>query len=280
MGLGYEIPRLLKILRIRNIHTVHDMQLIHPSGLIRIGQQNNFDPIASISLAAKIYCFICRQLFGSPERVIFPSEYIKNIYGGFGFFKKSKVMVLGNPLPSDIKPTVIKSQLEPILTLVFVSQIEQYKGVVDLIKAVESLPGDWQLLIAGEGSALREATKWALNNKKIKFIGRLDQSQLEQKIWSVADLLINPSQVPESFGLVVVEAYARGVPVLAARIGALQELVGEGETGWLFKPGDRFDLRQRIEFIMANREKLLGLKSNCIQMAEKFTLGSYLEKLF
>jgi glycosyltransferase involved in cell wall biosynthesis len=270
-GLGYEIPLLIKILGLRHIHTIHDMQLIHPSGLLGEEEQ--------LGWPAKLYCLICCLLVGSPQTVIFPSEYIKNIYSRFGFFKKSRLMVLGNPLPLEVKPKIIKTEPGTVLTLAFVGQIEEYKGIIDLVKAVSSLPGEWQLLVAGEGSALMEATKWSLNNSQIKFLGRLDQAGLEQKIWAEADLLINPSRTPESFGMVVIEAMSRGVPVLASKIGALPELVKDDETGWLLVPGDQYDLKHRLEFILANRDKLSPFKNNCVQAAEKFTLDNYLAKL-
>jgi len=53
-----------------------------------------------------------------------------------------------------------------------------------------------------------------------------------------ADVAIVPSDEPESFGLVAIEAFARGRPVVASAAGGLTEIVEPGETGWLFSPGD------------------------------------------
>lgn len=270
MGLGFEIPVLLKIMKIRNIHTIHDMQLIHPSGLL--GEDDK------MPLATQMYSWLCRLLFGSPAAVVFPSQYMKEIYERLGFFNKSKLSVLGNPLPADAKIGIAKSEAGKF-TMAFVGQIEPYKGVIDLIKIVNGLAGDWELLIAGDGSAMREATKWSLDNPRVKLLGRLDAGYLEQKIWSKADLLINPSKVQESFGLVVIEAYARGVPVLASSIGALKDLVKENETGWLFKSGDQLDLKRCIEFIMSNQDQLKVMRDNCVKEAEKFRLENYLNSL-
>jgi glycosyltransferase involved in cell wall biosynthesis len=133
--------------------------------------------------------------------------------------------------------------------------------------------------VAGEGAALSEAKKLALDNKKVKFLGYLTQSELEHKIWSVTDLLINPSRVPESFGMGVIEAQAHGIPALVARIGALAQLVKDGETGWFFKPKDQFDIKRQIEFILANRDKLQPMKAKCLPAVEQFTIDKYLEKL-
>lgn len=269
-GLGYGITQLLKIMGIKNIHTIHDMQLIHPSGLL--------DERENIFKLAKLYAWLCRLQFASPAAVVFPSEYIKEIYVRLNFFSGSRLEVLGNPLPAG---TVIKARTKPAgeFVLAYVGQIEPYKGVIDLIKATQGLAGNWRLLVAGSGSAFLEATKWSLDNGRVELLGRLTPLELEQKIWSVADLLVNPSKVAESFGLVVIEAYARGIPVLASKIGALKELIKENQTGWLFKPGDQLDLKRNIEFILANQEQLKAMTANCLKSAEQFTLDNYLSKL-
>lgn len=269
-GLGYEIPMLLKISGIKNIHTIHDMQLIHPSGLLQENEELGF--------LAKAYAWFCRKLFYYPMAVVFPSEYIKEIYGRYGFFKKSNLLVLGNPLPP--KTQIKLNQPESnIFTMACVGQLEAYKGVLDLIKITQGIAGDWQLLVAGDGSAMMEAIKWSTDNKKVKLLGRLDAEQLEEQIWTKADLLINPSKVTESFGMVVIEAYAHGIPVLASKIGALKDIVKENKTGWFFKAGDQLDLKRGIEFILSNQDQVKEMKENCIKEAEQYTLENYLNKL-
>lgn len=270
-GLGYEIPWLLRIMKIRQIHVVHDMQLLHPSGLLP--EKEVF------SLPEKAYYVLCRLLFGSPAVVVFPSEYIKGIYGRFKFFKKSDCRVIGNPLPADTKFAIRKKALGAAIVFAYVGQVEEYKGIIDLIKAASGISGEWKLLVAGDGSALPEATRWSIDNKKIEILGRLTPAELEHKIWSKADIMINPSRVPESFGLNVIEAYARGIPVVAAKIGALQTVVKDGQTGWLFKAKDSSDLKRLLEFILNNRDKIAPLKPAALAEAKKYGIANYLAEL-
>lgn len=57
-----------------------------------------------------------------------------------------------------------------------------------------------------------------------------------------ADVVVVPSVVPETYSIVVREAFALGIPVIASRIGALPDAIRPGENGWLFEPGDAADL--------------------------------------
>lgn len=61
-----------------------------------------------------------------------------------------------------------------------------------------------------------------------------------------ASYLVVPSVCYENFPLKVVEAFASGLPVIASRLGAMAELVGDGSTGLLFEPGNADDLAEKM----------------------------------
>lgn len=272
-GLGYGTPLLAKLMNIKHIHIIHDMQLIHPSGLYRDGQPLNF--------LEKAYLFFCKSLFGSPSKVVFPSSHIRDTYDRLGFFKNSSKVVLGNPLPLNVNIKKLKKNSSDKKTVfAFVGQIEEYKGIIGLLKVLPGLGGNWKLLVAGDGKAITESKKISLDLSQVVFYGHLNQDELEQKIWSETDVLINPSMVAESFGMVVIEAYAKGIPVLASDSGALPEIVKEGKTGWIFKSGDWYDLRHRLEFIIANQQTVKELSVNCLKEAERYAMANYLKELF
>jgi glycosyltransferase involved in cell wall biosynthesis len=69
--------------------------------------------------------------------------------------------------------------------------------------------------------------------------------------YASADLVLSPSQKPEGFGRVAVEAQAMGVPVIATALGATGETVLNGETGWLVPPGDAQALADTIERVLS-----------------------------
>ena len=295
-GLGYYTPWLLRNLKIKNIHTVHDMQLLHPSGLIKVGTGQAPAYAGQARLVVKIYSWFCKKLFGSPGVVIFPSLYIKSVYEKYGFFPKSERVVLGNPIviarSSDVIVGTTKQShrivtatefiprkkglpRDDIFNILFLGQVEEYKGILELIKAVKNINGNLLLHIVGEGRALAQAKALVAGNEKIKFYGRLSQEEIEQKIWPNIDLLINPSKTPESFGLVVVEALAHGVPAIVSSLGALPELVIEGETGFIANG----DLGQKIILCLENQDKLKTMREKCIKESKKYDLNVYIDKI-
>ena len=66
-----------------------------------------------------------------------------------------------------------------------------------------------------------------------------------------AAFLVVPSQCYENFPRVVIEAFAKGTPVIASKLGAMAEIVDDGRTGLHFRPGDPVDLAAKVQRILA-----------------------------
>lgn len=69
----------------------------------------------------------------------------------------------------------------------------------------------------------------------VVFAGALDDVA---DVYAAADVLLNPARVEEAFGRVAPEALIAGVPVVASRVGAVEEVIRDGVTGLLVEPGD------------------------------------------
>jgi glycosyltransferase involved in cell wall biosynthesis len=100
------------------------------------------------------------------------------------------------------------------------------------------------------------------------------------KVLAQAKFLIVPSLCYENFPRVVVEAYACGVPVLASRLGTMEEIVEDDVTGSLFSPGDPQDLAAKAMGIIQNDNKYVQLCVNAVQAYNlKYTPARHYEGL-
>ncbi len=100
-----------------------------------------------------------------------------------------------------------------------------------MIHAFAELPNE-KIVIAGTGSQLEEYKKIATNN--MKFVGFLDRNELIKYLLD-AKAIIVPSQCYETFGMIIVEAYAAHKPVIVGNIGNIASLVENGLTGLYFE---------------------------------------------
>jgi glycosyltransferase involved in cell wall biosynthesis len=130
----------------------------------------------------------------------------------------------------------------------FLGRLSPEKGLMLLMHAAKRFP-HMGFKIGGTGPMEDELRAYARkhNLSNVQFCGFLSGED-KSRFLREATLLAAPSECYESFGQVVVEAYAAGTPVIAASHGGLASLVLDGQTGWLFRPGDEdhfFDVLRR-----------------------------------
>jgi glycosyltransferase involved in cell wall biosynthesis len=143
--------------------------------------------------------------------------------------------------------------------VLFVGRLETRKGVdVLLTSANKFLATDSQahLLLAG-----RDIEDWAKRAQslllpnvapRVHFLGEVDDITRE-KLLHAAHCVVFPSRY-ESFGLVPLEAYVHGKPVVASRAGAIPEVVSDEKSGLLFPPGDTGALARCVERLLVDPE--------------------------
>ncbi|MFI0980962.1 glycosyltransferase [Streptomyces sp. NPDC021093] len=145
--------------------------------------------------------------------------------------------------------------------LLFLGRLAEAKGVRLLMTAWDEIAAGGgvgvPLVLAGAGPLEQEVTAWAAGRDDVRYVGLYDPAQCREAVGR-AVAVVAPSMALETFGLVVAEAMAAGVPAVAAGHGAFVELVEEGVTGLLHRPGDPVSLASRIRRIAAeparNRE--------------------------
>ncbi|MGW4777681.1 glycosyltransferase [Streptomyces filamentosus] len=138
--------------------------------------------------------------------------------------------------------------------LLFLGRLAESKGVRLLMEAWDALAADGgvgvPLVLAGAGPLEREVAAWAAGRDDVHHAGLYDPEQCRAAVArSVA--VVAPSLARETFGLVVAEAMAAGVPAVAAGHGGFTELVEDGVTGLLHRPGDAGSLADALRRITA-----------------------------
>ncbi|GGQ78459.1 glycosyltransferase [Streptomyces pilosus] len=140
--------------------------------------------------------------------------------------------------------------------VLFLGRLAEAKGVRLLMAAWDEIAAGGgagvPLVIAGAGPLEAEVAAWAAGRDDVRYAGLYDTAQCREAVArSVA--VVAPSTWLETFGLVVVEAMAAGVPAVAAGHGAFTELVEDGRTGLLHRPGDAASLADGLRRVTADR---------------------------
>jgi len=148
-------------------------------------------------------------------------------------------------------------------------RITRWKGHTLLIEAIAKLErSDITCLLVGDSQGRKKyitELENLINKVNLKNSFRIIENQTDMAtIYKLADVVVSASLDPEAFGRVVAEAQAMGRPTVAVNHGGGPEIIIEGITGWLFKPGDSTDLARKINKALSlnieDRDKM-ALKS-------------------
>lgn len=139
------------------------------------------------------------------------------------------------------------------VTFGFIGQLAFYKGPEVLIDAARfAADSDYKIMIYGEGEPEYEAKlRKKAKGLAMEFVGRFDPKNLHA-ILAKLDVLVVPSLWEENSPLVIHEAAASRLPVIASNIGGLPEIVGKGHGGLLFDAGDSSGLGKIIADLSAH----------------------------
>jgi glycosyltransferase involved in cell wall biosynthesis len=146
--------------------------------------------------------------------------------------------------------------------LLFVGRLSVEKGIKTLAQAM-GYPDVPNLSVAGEGPEMHLLEGVA----EITRLGSLAADAVQREMCR-ASALVLPSIWYENFPRTLVEAFACGLPVIASRIGALAELVRDGETGLLFEPGNAQDLAAKMIWAKSHPEEMERMGSNARKQYE------------
>lgn len=151
------------------------------------------------------------------------------------------------------------------LRIVFLANITVRKQLHVLFDGLAILePNQWRLtVIGGEGAEpayarrIREQVRDCGWDENVQFLGTLQKDSLARELRN-QDILVVPSSY-EGFGIVYLEGMGFGLPAIATTAGAAQEIIRDGETGFLIPPGDAEALAKHLQTLWMDRERLLAM---------------------
>lgn len=174
------------------------------------------------------------------------SEFSRGKHAEFGFSREMEVIpyFLPDADPSAGSGSGIRRHERPYF--LFVGRLERIKGLQDVIPAMPEHPHA-DLLIAGDGDYAAELRALAEGMPNVRFLGRLAPDELDA-YYAHALALIVPSVCFETFGIILIEAFRHGTPVIARRFGPFPEIVERANGGFLFdSPAEMLDAMRAIQ---------------------------------
>lgn len=168
------------------------------------------------------------------DAFIAKSEFSRHKHHEFGFSHDMEVLPYFLPDRSSRERDEVGDEAAPHPRpyFLFVGRLERIKGLDDVIPLFRG-PGRADLLVAGDGDDGDRLRALGEDLPRVRFLGRLPSDELS-RYYRHARALVVPSRCYETFGIVLIEAFRHGTPVIARRLGPFPEIVERAGAGLLF----------------------------------------------
>src|SRR3954469_11411013 len=211
------------------------------------------------------------------EMIVVPSPSVAQVAREWSDVPEKKIVIIPNAIdPNDFRRGAA-SPPSADFPIGFLGRLDPIKRIPDLVKAMQDIPRA-HLHIFGEGPARAEIEQTAQDHRlrlRVTLHGAVNHPQ---DALSQIQLLVLPSAA-EGFGLVLIEAMAAGIPVVATDVPGIRDVVKDGETGLLVPPAQPAQLADAINRIMTDsqlRHRLIEAASRDVR--ERFTWDVVLPK--
>jgi glycosyltransferase involved in cell wall biosynthesis len=212
-----------------------------------------------------------RELFEHTDVVISLSEHAKKKIAEFA--PSANIVVVPNSIGlPDLDQGLKDEDQNKNIKLAFLGHIKEQKGIFDLLKVIKELVNDrvdLRLFVGGYGELdrlQREISVLGLKDR-VEYLGWISEEKRDSLLRKT-DIFVLPSY-GEGMPMTILEAMSHAVPVVSTPVGGIPELVVDGETGYLVKPGDIEGLRKRILELISDEEKRKQFGNRGRQIIEK-----------
>ncbi len=181
------------------------------------------------------YTGLLEKVSGHVDQFLSPSRFTATMHAERGFSRPLAYLpYFIERADGDWTEPAARPQEKPYF--LFVGRLEIIKGLQTLIKIWNRVP-DMDLVVVGTGNYQAELRRMAAANPNIKFLGALPPKDLGNLYYHALACIV-PSVTYETFGLILIEAFARKAPVIVRDLGALPEIVEVSGGGFSYRTDD------------------------------------------
>lgn len=232
------------------------------------------------SIRRAIFGYVSYKNFKNVDMYITPSEALRQKCINADIGIKPEQIVTINNFISDEQLQTIPNYTNKKYFL-YVGRLVKHKGVKYILEAAKDLPRDIEFHIVGTGEEEKNLKEYAKQNNldNVKFLGYKSGADLQEEYQNCIAIIV-PSIWLESFGMINVEAFINGKPVIGSRIGGIPEVVDNDINGLLFEPTNVEQLKQKILMYWNNPELVIKHGKNGYEKTKKkYTPQRYYEQL-
>ena len=274
-GLSLSVFSAAKSLKKPFVFTAHDYSLLCPkTNLLRSSNKICRNPHIFCKNYMKVQRFIVNR--SPPNIFTAPSWFVINKYRENKFFENVKAIRL--PLGINFGNSNVSKNYD-VVDILFVGNLSMHKGVHILIQAFRKLQYEnIRLHIVGKGKDIEKFKRLAGNDPRIRFCGFVSENEL-RKLYEIANIVVVPSIWYEVFGMIIIECFKSGTPVIGSRIGGIPELVKNGYNGLLFEAGHVTQLNEVLSKLIIGDYSLRTLECGARKSIEKYNMSRHISHL-
>ena len=168
--------------------------------------------------------------------------------------------------------------------ILFLGRLDARKGLGQLLSGFKLLIKkiDAHLIVVGTGPERKKYERFVSDNnltRLVHFLGFVANEDLPS-VYRSCDVYCSPALGAETFGIVLLEAMASGIPVAASNIDGYKQVIKEGENGLLFNPKSPEDLAEKLLSILTNTSLRDNLISNGLESAKQYDWQKIAERVY
>ena len=260
----------LKIPKVLTIHTQYERYAYYVSPIPHV--------ITNEAIRRIIF-----NLSDKVDIITTPSQSMKDLIGNYKI--KKEVAVIPNAIDIDLfrekdeqEIALLRKELQispDDIVILYLGRVSLEKNIDKIIKAL-AIIGDkkidnFKFIVVGDGTAVKQLNSLANSlglTEKVKFVGAIEREKVRH-YYQIGDIF-SFSSTSETFGMVIIEALASGLPVLAVKAPGAVDIITDGLDGILVED-DVYQFAEQLENLIKNRELRQELSSNALQTVKRYS---------